>query len=614
MLSHQFRYFGGRRAELRSGQEIFRSSITGRTSLTEKNTISVAALCKQFATLDEHAARIRALAGRYAESEAGWKNILLQAVENGLLSSVEDVRERVLAGLACLSQRRIINMVGIPTRNRPALLKRLLTGLAENLRRFERTVEVLIVDDSDSIQMQLANCEVISALADDPCLRIRYGNRDTRNRFAAHVARESGVPEEVVSFALANNKDYPVSTGAARNAILLESAGHCALYLDDDIQCRLAVIPGSREGVAFQAAPLKTWFFAHPDDIETCQFTADDLLGLHERVLNIDQNVTRTGSLDGAPTDISGLSPRFLNRIEKGNAAVTVSLMGIVGDSGLDDPLFYFLLGTETLARLTKTVELYNAALTNRQILRGPQSICVSDQCECHSGCMGVDNIDLLPPFMPVMRGQDLVFGSLVAKCIPGGLFGVVPRAILHQPAERREFVKNAASRRVGKFMTGETLGFLIGVEPFKGSSRSGLIRKLGARLQELEDQDVADFQMHIRSAVTPMLVSWMQQLDVTIDSHSKVSNFWIKDALDIKAAILSALNERDYSVPSDLEQTFGIVGGRERFRDLVKKFASLLQAWPAIVESTKALQAKGKHICWPMSKLGPTSGALAPS
>jgi len=549
-----------------------------------------------------------------AGSEAGWKNTLVQAVEDGLLSSAEDVHERVAAGLACLPRRRVIEMVGIPTRNRPALLKRLLMGLAENLRRFERKVEVLVVDDSDSMQMQVANCEVISALADDSFLRIRYGNRDTRNRFASQLARESGVSEEVVSFALANNTDYPVSTGATRNAILLESAGHCVLYLDDDIQCRLAAIPGSREGVAFQADPLKTWFFAHPDDIETCYFTADDLLGLHEKVLNIDQNVARTRNLDGAPVDISGLSSRFLNRIEKGNAAVAVSLMGIVGDSGLDDPLVYYILGTETLSRLTKTAELYHAALTNRQILRGPQSICVSDQCECHSGCMGIDNIDLLPPFMPVMRGQDLVFGSLVVKCVPGGLFGVVPRAILHRPAERREFAQNAAPHRVGKFMTGETLGFLIGGESFRGLSRGGLIRTLGARLQELEDQDVHDLQMHIRSAVTPMLVSWMQQLDASIDNHSKVSNFWIKDALDIKAAIVSALNDRDYSVPSDLEHVFGAVEGRGRFRDLVKKFASLLQAWPAIVESTKVLQAKGKRICWPMSRLDPQSGAFASS
>src|ERR1700751_5523529 len=135
MRSQQFKYFSGGRAELASGQTIFRSPVTGRTSITNRNLISAAALCKQFATLDEHVARINAMAGTDAGVDGGWKSSLLQAVKDGLLSSAEDVHKRLLEGLGRLPRRRVIDTVGIPTRNRPGLLKRLLTGLAENLRR-----------------------------------------------------------------------------------------------------------------------------------------------------------------------------------------------------------------------------------------------------------------------------------------------------------------------------------------------------------------------------------------------------------------------------------------------------------------------------------------------
>lgn len=590
-----FRYFGGTRTRLRSGQEIFCNRITDVVSLVDNSTALAAGLCREFATLAEHADRIAARPDLGTRSAENWKSLLAQAAGSGLLMSMSALRERTLANLRCLPSPRVIDRVVVPTRNRPQLLKRLLMSVAQNLREFGREAEVVIADDSDSAEMQAANRDVISALAGHPSIEVRYGNSDSRRRFAARLAAESDVSEDVISFALANDDGYPFAAGVSRNGLLLDSSGHCLLYVDDDVQFRAATVPDSREDVILRSEPFATWFLNSAEEIESCRFTPVDFLGLHESLLNFDQTALRNGGWDSRRVDLSTVSIGLLRRIEQGSAGVLISVMGIVGDSGFDDPLAYFILGDETLSRLTKDRQSYERALVNLLVLHAPRRSGVCDQCECHSYCMGVDNTEMLPPFMPVMRSEELVFGALVRKCIPGGLFGFTPRAILHQPGEARQFARDAALSRAGRFALGETLAFLVGGEVIKGASRRELIVSLGTRLKEASRQKDRDLHAQIQSSMQPMLLLWVQQLDEAIGRCPRASQFWVSDALKIKAAILSRLKERNHLIPFDLEQIYGPEEGQRRFRRLIGQFASLLKAWPDLVEATKTLQSKGE-------------------
>jgi hypothetical protein len=599
-MQDHFKYFAGVRRKLHSGQEVFRNHLTGRPVIVDGDAVTAAALCNTFATLDEHVARIEALQ-KNGVSTGDCRSALQRAVQAGLLASYEQVRKAMMEGMASHAQPKMIDMVAIPTRNRPETLQRLLVSLAANLREFERNVTVLVIDDSESIQMQNANCQLIAAFASNPPLKIRYGNRDMRQRFAAKLARASGVPEQIVSFALAGGSEYPISTGATRNSILLQSTGHCVLCLDDDVLCRLAAIPGSTNDVTFGENKFATWFLPNAQAIDECKFVEEDLLSLHERLLNIDGTVVRNGRLQDGQLEIAGVSQRLLRRVAPGNAAVTVTVTGVVGDSTLDDPLAYFFTGPETFSRLIETEEIYRAALQNRLVLRGQGNYCITDQGECKSTCMGLDNLDLLPPFMPVMRNQDLVFGSLIIKCVPGALFGFIPRGILHLPSQQRELARGAAALRAGKLMTGESLGFLIGFAQIRGKSRQGLLQSLAVRLKELTSEEAADLEGLIRSAVEPILVLWIEQLDKIIESCSGSSSFWLKDVLELKAATLSALKERDYSVPWDLEQVFGPAEGQRHFYKLIGQFAALLHNWTAMVESARPLLEKGEGLCLPI-------------
>lgn len=593
-----FKYVGGTRMPIGRSRELFRNPATGQVVMAEKESLAAASLCRQFATLEAHAPRVQAVLDHASATPERWTTLLREAAADGLLMSAQDVTEYILARLAAVRPPCVIDRIAIPTRNRPRMLARLLASLAAHLREWDHRVELLVMDDSAAPDMQQANLAAVRACSGDPHLEIRYGDLRTRSRFARALSDESGVPHALVSAAIEGSPGYPVSTGAGRNAILLETVGHGLLFMDDDVQCRFVPVPGASHHVAFQGEALSTSFFESWDDVHRGPFTPLDLVRAHEQILNLDRRAVDPGNPQALAIDTSRVSARFLKAIARGNARVAISLMGIVGDSGWDDPFGYFLLGDETFAHLTRSEQGYRAAMRNRLLLSGHRHLCVSDQCTCHSTCMGADNRSLLPPFTPVMRGQDLVFGSLMTKCVPDALFGAIPAAILHEPGEPREFAPDAAVTRAGRLMTGETLALIARLEPVRGSSSAARMRSLGHHLQELKDLSAADFAAHARAAVEPITISCLQQLEAAIERHAKGATFWLDDALAIRSAAMRALNQRNHAAPSDLEGVFGQERATEHFRRLVDQFGTLLTAWPDLVSAAARLHAQGTDIC----------------
>jgi glycosyltransferase involved in cell wall biosynthesis len=599
---NSFKFVGGARMPLGKAQELFRNPILDQTVIANKDLLSAASLCKDLAPLHEHAGRIERRLGIHANGGRDWNCVLEDAVRIGLLVSEQQMASYIVAKFAESTERRVIDTIAIPTRNRPNMLARLLSSLSEHLRRFGRQVDVCVLDDSQSVEIQNANLQVVNTCSADCDLNVRYGNRASRNRFAVQLASESGVPREVAEFAVLGRPPFPVSTGAARNSILLETVGRSVLFMDDDVLCNFARIPGARDCVIFQGDAFSTWFFHSYEQLRDCDFTPLDLIAAHEQLMNLDRNALAATN-PPLCLDTSRVSSRFLKTIRRGDVRVLVSLTGIVGDSGWDDPLGYFFLGHDTVTELTKNEETYRSAMRNRLILNGPAGICVSDQCTCHSTCMAVDNTSLLPPFTPVMRGQDLMFGSMLVKCLPGALFGAIPAAILHKPGEERSFSSNAAAARAGTFMTGETLALLARLEPIRGSSSAALMRSLGSHLQEMKALSGEDFRAYVRSAVEPMLILSIQQLEAAIDRHSSQPAFWIKDALNIRESAINALNTHNYGSPTDLEFTFGETSGEGLFREFIQEFGTLLIAWPDLVRASERLHQQGVHICNPTTE-----------
>src|SRR4029077_16768409 len=99
-----------------------------------------------------------------------------------------------------------------------------------------------------------------------------------------------------------------------------------------------------------------------------------------------------------------------------------------------------------------------------------------------------MDNRDLLPPFMPVRRGQDMIFGMTLARCCHDALAAHLPWALVHVPVEKRRFWDGEMRRSASGYDTARLLIDCITSKEF-GSTRNGWgeqMRILGRHLVEL--------------------------------------------------------------------------------------------------------------------------------
>ena len=116
--------------------------------------------------------------------------------------------------------------------------------------------EIIVADDSPAAGSE----DVRSALQPFDNRRaqpLRYGGRRERSRFADALAQESGVSPDIVRFALFGDSRCPLSTGANRNALLLDTIDSLVLNVDDDTRGDVAMAPGAEDGLSFFTATIR---------------------------------------------------------------------------------------------------------------------------------------------------------------------------------------------------------------------------------------------------------------------------------------------------------------------------------------------------------------------
>lgn len=602
-----YKYYDGSTVPLQSENCLFRSELDGVSRIVENDVLMVARLCGDFASLADHGQKVISAAGSYERPTSFWGDILAQAVANGMLVSRDDVEQIVSRSLFGHRPRRRFGTIGIPTRDRPRLLGRLLSSLSANLGAFSREVDVVIMDDSESVDTRKQNIRALAPFVRDGHMRIRYGSRQTRQRAVSVLSKRYDFPQRIVEFALLGVAEYQRSVGACRNSIAADCFGESILYLDDDVQCRTAAIPGMRDQVFIGVAPnlFATCLFPSPDDMKAVPLVEEDLLGLHEHAMNM---WAEPPSAATAPLpDVSYATARLLAHIQGRNCQVMVTQMGLIGDCACDSLLPCFLAKPENLEQLAASPEHYTQALRSRAVLRGPRGWLIADQLECMAFCMGVDNSAVMPPFSPVLRGQELVLAALVHACIPGALFGLIPRAILHDPGQARlmpgaylhELDEGGAA--LGNMREMEVLRFPANVmlsntiNSFQipmGIAPTEALDSMGRYLQDLAHLQSEDFRRAMQPANIAAFTNTIHRLEAVAQAGGP--DRWLEDVRAMGAACLFSLNSCDQSIPVDMERVSGPEEAQARFKSFLGDFGGLLQIWPDLMRCARELRTQG--------------------
>ncbi len=551
--------------------------------------------CSQFRTLEEHAA---AWGNKAGDSSSQLIQKLRRYAESGLLVADAQLISQCKLATPPENSPPAITAVGATTRNRPQLLQRGLASFLANARNRGRQHEVVIVDDGVTAEEQAATRQALETVAREGGAEIRYAGRQQRQTYADEVAKAAGLPAEIVRFALLGDPASAITTGAARNSLLIDTVGGLFLLVDDDSVCRVAPCPQHQPGLALDARtnPTELWFYRDRETmLEESQFAEQDPLALHEMILGRPIAECLPPANRAAELDLSYTTADLAQRLWMHPGRVLATSAGVLGDSGMGSTA-YLALPPDSLGRLVSSEQNYHAAVVNRQILRAPLRTTISRGTFCVGASLGLDNRVLLPPFVPIQRNSDGLFARTLLRCFRDGFKGYLPWAVLHDPLPPRTQSLEGAEADGARIRLTHILRALIVPDAFTQSGDPGRdLRRLGGELAEIASQPAADFQHTIKARVVKSAALYLDGIERAAKT-SAGPEFYSRRQQAHAEQLRRAITTEEYFIPRDL------AGGsaeevRRAAQRAVLQFGQVLAGWPAIVDAAKKLRSRGVRL-----------------
>jgi hypothetical protein len=445
--------------------------------------------------------------------------------------------------------------------------------------------------------MTAANQEVARGVRQRFGFDVCYVGAEERRALSKGFLR-AGLDPEVVRFAIHGLDSIRAGTlGANRNLLLLATTDEAFLSVDDDTVCRFASPPTDGPAISVDEEnphtrydPATIWVYSSYDALFASVPLMDaDVLGMHQALLG--QN---PADLVGTIENNIDSSGQELSLLREGGGRVLVSLNGVVGDCGWGSPSRYLFVDDLSFERLTPSARAYAEAISSRIMLRVVASPLISEDVEdLMSTAFAADNRPILPPFVPVGRGEDVVFGRLLKKVHPRGWFGHVPHAILHTPPEGRRFWPGEVLRSASATdIKGMFCDLLSCPSLHKMTSGEDAIRKTGQTLMDFGSQSPKDFHALLVDCGRRTVAEQVAFLQRRMTRLGRQPTAWSHDV----DAYIRALEKRDWrlaAVPAELQYCREIDQAVELARKMVSLYGRLLALWPDMICVARLLKPK---------------------
>ncbi len=578
------------------------------------------ATCHGAATLDEHAAR--AVEAGVPGTRAAIRGILNELVERGVLVSngalakrIADVAADGIAGAAEDGGAPRVTTLGVPTRDRPRSLRRALESYARDLVASERAgdardlvasarareardpdaIEIVVVDDSTSEALAREAAEVSRDVAVRTGVRVRHVDRATKERLVRALARVSGVPLAVVVRALAPADIGIFAAGAGRNVLLLDAVDRCALQVDDDTICDARAAPGALPGLRARSFedPTEMWF-----DERTGSEGASikGYPALHERLLGLGGAALLSGeSVDGA--DLGNASPALIGRVLRGGT-VRCTQTGLRGDSALGTMMYLLTIGQPTRARLLASEATYRGVVASRRLVRAAPIATITEQEGCMTASIGLDARVILPPFPPVERNEDGLFGVVLGACDPSALFGHLPWTIAHEPEDARPQQFDLVFEQAGRVGVNDVIAGLVtsSLPDIDHRSPAAAIESLGRALVAWTELPERDLFERVAWMLARRLAQRLARIGALLREERRAPSFWARDLDRLADVVRERVEEPERAIPFELTARHDRTAARAVAVRRVREYGEILIHWPALWEAARALRARGDH------------------
>jgi hypothetical protein len=436
------------------GNLLLRNTVNGKRVMVQPEVFATLLECVEFRTIDQHTARIITRNPAMKEQQQAIKQVLNQMLETGMLVSAKATCDRLMKDSAGMDEAddKLDDkpVAAIITWERPEALKRLLESIVRNCETKD-IHHLYVIDDSRSAENIEKNQQLVASFTGQLETPLTYFGREAQTRLIDALAEKLPQHEQAIRFLIdTSGWQQHWTAGLNRNLALMLSFGRRLVMLDDDAVCDVYDAPNTNAGITFSDfardadcfASEAEWAHLHqplnPDPIkrhmQCLGLTFSNALGVLGNT-----NLKPSGFRHARALEVHELEP---------TSPILMTECGSLGCPGTVRNTWLPDMSPASLEKMLKSEQKTNNALKARKVWSGRNHPHFSPRSNM-SQITGFDNRELLPPYLPIMRGQDRLFGHMLSFIHPSAVTLDYPWAVPHLPLPERQWRESDLSFKV---------------------------------------------------------------------------------------------------------------------------------------------------------------------
>jgi hypothetical protein len=239
--------------------------------------------------------------------------------------------------------------------------------------------------------------------------------------------------------------------------------------------------------------------------------------------------------------------------------------------------------------------EALETALAARETVRIARQIEITHGCAFMTYCCALANSEALPPFMPLGRNTDGLFGVMLEVCDSTSFSAQLPHGVIHDsgrsPSYLPGFVASASETRMADVLIELTHAWAT---PGVGRPGDMPLTGVGRRLLDFAALAPDDFLESFVSAVVELRRPELEEANRVQSEIVEPPSHWRDAVLAYSSTCVSHMTTPEWYLPVEFKDAAGLHNGFAALQSLVRNFGDLLNAWPHLWSASHRLMQTG--------------------
>jgi hypothetical protein len=571
------------------GNLLIHNTRTSKRVMVKPEVYATLVSCIEFQTLDQHVANIIDRHPSMQGQQANVRDVLQSMLDSGIMVSASQISESLKEKPKATPDQNH-PVVAIITWERPQALERLLESVAANCD-CSKVQRFYVIDDSreqDNISQNQALVESFASQLEAP---LHYFGQKEQQSLLSNLSKKLPQHEDAIHFLADQSRWHDHWTsGLARNLALLLSCGDRLVMLDDDSICDVYNPALPKPNISFSDDPREAEFFAEESDWATWhQPLNPDPIDRHMQCLGLpfSQAVNVLGQQHLKPAGLTNATALLTSELKK-DSPVLMTECGSLGCPGTSSNTWLPDMASASLQRMLASKLKTSNALNKRMLWSGRNQPHFAPRPNM-SQITGFDNRQMLPPYFPIERGEDRLFGNMLDFVFPSAVTLDYPWAIPHLPMPQRHWEEKDRDFSRGDSFPMFFVEQVVGLKSTcLASTPTERLNSLANWFNEMADASTESLQSMYRDSRLQSGAELSMHLTSLLNEDDSAQSDWqeyLKNGIQALSLDMDKASREDFPTkgrPENMEST-ELIGF---WQNTWSGYAAALKAWPDIREA----------------------------